>query len=398
MNSHRRCEPSGDIVEQSVDPSRRVAGSARGAERNPRAGQSPRVPAGSLKVERQVGEALNYMKPASLVDSLRGRVRSAVDKVGWGIRVVGWPAAMIGALRLARLKLTRPSMAEVRLRESGATLAFAYPSQLVPALVVFGDLIDPEYPFLAAVAQPGWTFFDVGAAIGQFTVFAAFSVGGRVHAFEPSADNLATLRHNIERNGIGERVTIHQLALSNHSGEAEFATAANPFMSRLDASSSGTGNCVSVDTLTNVVAALGIEHVSVLKINVAGFEPAVIEGAVPLLAQGLVDVLILLIGRQSYASYRDLSALGYRFFFFHPGEQRLYEVASLDDHGLIRNRPWPARHVLAIRSDALSDVIGSSVTIARLHFPQGRTAAPPPLVSKVHPRVVPCSLDSQVLD
>jgi len=297
-------------------------------------------------------------------DSLAARARAGVDKLRWGVRVTGWPAALMGGLRLALLKLTKPSTAEVRLRESGASLAFAYPSQLVPALVVFGDLIDPEYPFLESVAQPGWTFLDVGAAIGQFTVFAAFSTRGSVHAFEPSSDNIATLQHNIERNGIGDRVTIHRLALADRSGEADFATAKNAFMSRLDAIGAGTGSRVVVDTLTNVVDRLGIAHVSVLKINVAGFEPEVIAGARTVLARGFADVLVLLIGRRSYGAYRDLSALGYRFFFFHPRERRLHEVSSLDDDGLIRNRPWPARHVLGIWSDALEDVLGDRVAIA----------------------------------
>ena len=141
----------------------------------------------------------------------------------------------------------------MRLRSSRAVLGFAYPSQLVPALVVFGDLIDPEYAFLSAVARPNWTFIDVGAAIGQFTVFAASSKRGRVEAFEPGSENLATLRSNIARNGISDRVAVHQMALSNRTGEAEFANASNPFMSRLDRTGPTTGKRVAVDTLTNVV-------------------------------------------------------------------------------------------------------------------------------------------------
>jgi FkbM family methyltransferase len=233
----------------------------------------------------------------------------------------------------------------------------------VPTLVVFGDLIDPEYAFLEAVARPSWTFVDVGAAIGQFTVFAALSASGRVHAFEPGSENLVTLRSNIARNGIGDRVTIHQMALSNCTGEVEFTTASNPFMSRLDRAGPTTGKRVAVDTLTNVVEKFGIDHVSVLKINVAGFEPEVIEGAMPILAQERVDILVLLIGRPSYGVYRKISGLGYRFFFFHPRSQRLHAISSIDDEGLIVNRPWPARNVLAIRSAAIAAILDGRVGI-----------------------------------
>jgi len=301
-------------------------------------------------------------------------ISSGVAKLRWGARTVGWMATALGGLRLFQLWLMRPPTVEVRLRGSGAVLGFAYPRQLVPALVMFGDLIDPEYAFLTAVARPGWTFIDVGAAIGQFTVFAALSAGGRVHAFEPGSENLATLRANIARNGIGGQVTVHKMALSNRTGEAEFASGANPFVSRLDRSGATTVEKVAVDTLANVIESLGIDHVSVLKINVAGFEPEVIEGAMPILARGQVDVLILLIGLSSFGAYRELSDLGYRFFFFHPRTLRLHEISSIDDEGLIANRPWPARHVIAIRAKAIAALLGGRVTIEPPDRPEGRGA------------------------
>jgi hypothetical protein len=45
---------------------------------------------------------------------------------------------------------------------------------------------------LARVCRPGWTFWDIGASIGFYTVFLARAVGpaGRVIAFEPHPDNL----------------------------------------------------------------------------------------------------------------------------------------------------------------------------------------------------------------
>src|SRR5262245_24553105 len=88
-------------------------------------------------------------------------VAASVAKLRWGTRTVGWMYTVLGGLRLFWLWFTRPRTVEVRLRSSGAILGFAYPTQLVPALVVFGDLIDPEYAFLAAVVRPDWIFLDV---------------------------------------------------------------------------------------------------------------------------------------------------------------------------------------------------------------------------------------------
>ena len=113
---------------------------------------------------------------------------------------------------------------------------------------------------------------------------------------------------------------------------------------------------------------------SVLKINVAGFEPEVIEGAMQVLAQERVDILILLIGRPSYRAYRELSRLGYRFFFFHPPSLQLHEISSIDDEGLIVNRPWPARHVLAIRAKAITAILDGRVTIKTSNATDRRTS------------------------
>ena len=243
-------------------------------------------------------------------------------------------------------------------------MTFQNPSQLAPALVVFRDLIDPEYAFLEVVGRPDWMFLDVGAAIGQFTVFAAGCVGGSVHAFEPSPENLVTLHGNVTGNGIADQVSIHAVALSDHVGEAEFTTASNSFMSHLDSGFPGNVDIVSVEPLSKFLSDRGIEHVSVLKINVAGGEPAVLDGARPFLVSGGADVLVLLIGPQSFDAYRELEAMGYRFFFYHPRQNQVHEVSSLDSDGLIRRQPWPARHLIGLWSPAVERVLGDAVTIA----------------------------------
>ena len=74
-------------------------------------------------------------------------------------------------MRLAWLKFTRPSTCAC----VGRVPLWPLPIRSNSSRALIGDLIDPEYPFLAAVAQPGWTFLDFGAAIGQFGVFAAFT-------------------------------------------------------------------------------------------------------------------------------------------------------------------------------------------------------------------------------
>ncbi len=98
--------------------------------------------------------------------------RNAFTKLRWGIRVVGVVPTVVGVGRLIAARLRAGPLVVIRLK-SGSELQMSYPRQLVPALVVFGDYIDPEFDFLRRVARSDWIVVDVGAAIGQFSVFAA---------------------------------------------------------------------------------------------------------------------------------------------------------------------------------------------------------------------------------
>ena len=62
----------------------------------------------------------------------------------------------------------------------------------------------------------------MGANIGYFTVLSAALVGkeGRVYAFEPEPANFALLQHNLELNGVQQRVTACEAALSDRRGRS----------------------------------------------------------------------------------------------------------------------------------------------------------------------------------
>jgi FkbM family methyltransferase len=243
-------------------------------------------------------------------------------------------------------------------------MEFSVPNQVAPALVVFSGLIDPEFALLERLARPDWVVVDVGAAIGQFSVFAARLPVAVVHAYEPSGPNLATLRRNIARNGLDDRVRVHCVALSDHDGEACFETMDNAYMSRLSESvdAASAHQVVPVRTLADEAETLGLRHISVLKVNVAGYEPQVLAGAAPLLSGGRVDILILLIGRQSEPWYERCSGWGYDFFFFHPREGALHRVESFDS-ATLDDPPWPARHLIGVRKDALDDDLLSQIRV-----------------------------------
>lgn len=289
------------------------------------------------------------------------KAQNWTNKAQWGIRIVGVAAALRGAIRMSRLFLSRPKHSEIRLR-SGPILEFNFPNQAPLVLLIFGDFIDPEFAFLRKVCRRGSIIVDIGAAIGQFALFAAMTRDCFVHAFEPSAANVQALTRNIERNGVGEKVTVHRVAFSDVESEAYFETAPRTWVSGL--SESG-GEKVSVRRLDDELERLGIERIAVLKINVAGFEPNVLQGADAFLARGGADILVLLLGLASLPFYERLSTYGYRFFYYRPDANALYEVLSFDAHSVLDHRPSPARNIIAIHRSAIDHYLGSDIAICK---------------------------------
>jgi len=61
-------------------------------------------------------------------------------------------------------------------------------------------------------------FWDIGANIGLYSIYAAKCNHLQVCAFEPSVFNLELLAKNIHNNNLSEKIKIFPLALSDHSG------------------------------------------------------------------------------------------------------------------------------------------------------------------------------------
>lgn len=80
--------------------------------------------------------------------------------------------------------------------------------------------VENSYPNLLRLLNDGDTVIDAGANAGVFTVMASYLVGesGRIIAIEPDPENLATLKKNIEINGL-KNVDIVEKALFSESNQ-----------------------------------------------------------------------------------------------------------------------------------------------------------------------------------
>jgi FkbM family methyltransferase len=131
-----------------------------------------------------------------------------------------------------------------------------------------------EAQLLEHIYEQGFTGLavDVGANIGNHTLWLAAVCGLRVAAFEPVPADLQVLRANVELNDLGDRITVYPVALGDRRGRA------TPLgKGQLDVGESRIRRGpIRVRTLDS----LKLSDVSVVKIDVEGMEPSVLRGGV----------------------------------------------------------------------------------------------------------------------
>jgi FkbM family methyltransferase len=147
-------------------------------------------------------------------------------------------------------------------------------------------------------AGPGSVGVDVGAAEGVYSLgMLLVNGGGDVHAFEPNPHEIGIL-HKIRR--WYPRLAIHEVALSDQPGTAEFRIPiVNGERLRGLGSLSGAVTSISqrIDTYSVPVATHDDQHadatrVDMIKIDVEGHEDSVLAGADAVLRRHRPSLLI----------------------------------------------------------------------------------------------------------
>ncbi|HXF97240.1 MAG TPA: FkbM family methyltransferase [Gaiellaceae bacterium] len=133
--------------------------------------------------------------------------------------------------------------------------------------------------------REGGTYVDVGAHIGEFALLAAQAVGtsGIVLALEPNHDLALVLEENVRLNRLSN-VAVRAVAVGAESGRTGFRVDERSGGGWIDPGQGTTYrvDCVTLDELAEEEA---LPQIDFLKIDAAGGEVAVLQGARRLLSE-----------------------------------------------------------------------------------------------------------------
>ena len=142
---------------------------------------------------------------------------------------------------------------------------------------------------------------DVGANIGNHTLFLANVVGCRVVAFEPNPALCQAIRRSITLNKLDDRVVLHEVGVGKGAAKGHFTKLIPENLGAqsltVDDTSTSTINIISLDSLNLT------DKVRAIKIDVEGMEEAVLKGAQALIAR---DLPYLFVEAQTEADFEAL--------------------------------------------------------------------------------------------
>lgn len=165
---------------------------------------------------------------------------------------------------------------------------------------------------LSSALNPGDVFYDVGANVGIYSLYASAAVGnsGHIYAFEPLERNLRYLRQHLTLNNL-HNCTVLPAAVCDREGTLSFSSAnRQSSMARLVADGEITVPSSTLDKC--VYGEMRLRPPNVIKVDVEGAELQVLSGASRTLSEFHPAMFVEIHGTELHRDCRDfLLARGY---------------------------------------------------------------------------------------
>ena len=140
-----------------------------------------------------------------------------------------------------------------------------------------GGFYEPEeLEIISRYFRRKWVFVDIGANVGNHSVFAGRVLGAsKVIAFEPSPASFRTLEINLALNGLDGITTVYMAGVSDRDGVANLHCPDENNLGRSIITDSAQGVDISILRGDRVLAD---QHVDFMKIDVEGHEIQCMKG------------------------------------------------------------------------------------------------------------------------
>jgi len=164
--------------------------------------------------------------------------------------------------------------ARVNLKSGETFMVFS----LMDLWILKETLLDRQYEVVSLPLQDGWTIVDIGAALGDYAVWAAKQAPhGRLIAVEPFPPSVSLLRSNLEKNHVFN-VEVFAGAIAASSGSTSLKVEQGSIVQNSTAVNQKSGQTVEVITasLDDLFAKYEISKCDYLKMDCEGGEYAIL--------------------------------------------------------------------------------------------------------------------------
>jgi FkbM family methyltransferase len=168
----------------------------------------------------------------------------------------------------------------IRLRKSG--LQFKVRSAM-DVWSIKETFLDRFYERCGFAVQPGWTVVDIGAGLGEYTLFAAQAPRTRVFGFEPFPTSFELLRANAALNKL-ENIQAFDEAIGAHTGTLTLdLSSGDPLQFQSTASDATRAESITVrsSSLADAFDRLTLATCDLLKLDCEGAEYDILFNAPP---------------------------------------------------------------------------------------------------------------------
>tara|TARA_Y100000591_G_C21738429_1_gene647968 strand:- start:425 stop:1147 length:723 start_codon:yes stop_codon:yes gene_type:complete len=195
-----------------------------------------------------------------------------------------------------------------------------------------------ELCFILNYLKESDTFIDIGANHGNYSLIASGIVGSKTISIEPVETTFKRLKMNIELNKLNN-VVLKQVGISNNNGNLRISNERGELNRILKDNDHSNNEAISVTTLDDLL--IEEKNISMIKVDVEGYEKQVLEGALNILKRKNLNVLqIELNNSNQYYGYREneiirfLKKFGFKPYRYNPLTKGVLELPERNHNSI----------------------------------------------------------------